>query len=327
MSAPRVGILGARRHRQGLGPFVARWLREAGAEVPCFACTSQETVDAAGADLQRLAGVTAKGWVDGAAMLREETLDAVAILTPPRTHRIWLERALEAGLDVLCEKPFLWGADDDLAAAQGLVDRFEAAGLMLLENAQWPATLPSFDALHPGVRDQPVSRFAMRMAPASAGAEMIGDALPHPLSVLQALAPSETVSVEGCRFSTHDAAATELSMAFRYLADGRPIDVMVELSASPEQPREASLAIDGHWAHRLIRLSDYGQFFASGARVVDVPDPLGLHLAGFVEALRAERPRVSALENIKIRQRMAALDTVRRAFLDSPAQDAPRTTP
>ncbi len=312
---PRIGLIGARRHRQGLGPFVGRWLREAGADVVSFACTSPESMAQAGADLQRIAGVTAIGYSDGRAMLREQPLDAVAILSPPRSHREWLEQALEAGVDVLCEKPFLWGGEDDVSVAHALVDRFQQQGLLLMENAQWPATLPSFDALHPGVRDAPITRFAMRMAPASRGVEMIGDAFSHPLSVLAALHPARTVSVEGVRFSTHDLSATELSTAFRYVADGHAIDVMVELSASPEQPREASLAINGHWAHRLIRTRDYAQFFASGARAVDVPDPLGLHLARFVARLRQERPRVLAEENTRIRQRMTALDNLRRAFL------------
>ncbi len=315
--APRVGILGARRHRQGLGPFVAKWLVAAGAEVPCFACTSDETVRAADLDLRRIAGVTARGYADGEAMLREEALDAVAILTPPRTHRAWLERALEAGVDVLCEKPFLWGGDDDVAAADTIVDGFASRGLLLVENAQWPATLPAFHALHPEAAGEPVRRFGMRMAPASTGVDMIGDALSHPLSVLQALRPADEAHVEEPRFSTRDPAATELSMTFRWVADGQPVDVLVELSTSPDQPREASLVVDGRRAHRLIRTADYAQFFASGARLVDVPDPLAKHLADFVLALRADRPRASDVENTRIRQRMAALDVVRRAFLES----------
>jgi len=327
VNAPRIGILGARRHRQGLGPFVARWLRAAGAEVPCFSCTSEETVAQAAADLTRIAGVTAKGWTDGEAMLREESLDAVAILTPPRTHGMWLNRALEANLDVLCEKPFLWGTETDLKTTIELVDRFKEQGLLLMENTQWPATLPYFDALHPGVREEPITRFAMRMAPASTGVDMIGDALSHPLSVLQALAPSEAVHIENCRFSTHDSDATELSIGFRYLAGGHPVDVMVELSTSPEQPREASFAINGHWAHRLIRTTDYAFFFASGARLVDVPDPLGLHLAEFVEALRSERPHASDTKNTRIKQRMAALETVRHHYQTPPQRTATRTTP
>ncbi len=47
MSGPRVGLIGARRKRQGLGPFVARDLRAAGVEVACLLGTSPETARAA----------------------------------------------------------------------------------------------------------------------------------------------------------------------------------------------------------------------------------------------------------------------------------------
>jgi len=314
MSAPRVGIIGARRSHQGLGPFVARILTGVGAEVPAFSCTNEASVAEASEQLQKLAGISAKGYADGERMLADESLDAVAILAPPRAHRVWLERALEAGLDVLCEKPFLWGADDDLDRTLEIVDGFERAGLLLMENCQWPATLPAFEQLHPESQGEPLRRFAMRLAPASAGVEMIGDALPHPISVLQALVPSKTVGIEEIHFSTHADDATQLSVGFRYVADEQPVEVMIELSASPGQPREAGLAVNGRWAHRVIRLRDYALFFASGAQVIDVPDPLVTHLETFVEALRADRPRVSAAENIRIRQRMSALDTLRRAF-------------
>ena len=59
MSAPRVAVIGARRARQGLGPFVARELRAAGAEVPCFLTTRPETGAQAARDLREQAGVEA----------------------------------------------------------------------------------------------------------------------------------------------------------------------------------------------------------------------------------------------------------------------------
>ena len=335
--------MGARRHRQGLGPFVARWLREAGAEVPAFFCTSAASVAEAGEQLRRVAGLDARGHHEPAAFLDEE-LDGLAILSPAGHHRVWLERALEARLDVLCEKPLVWGDEAEGTAARELVTAFGEQGLLLLENAQWPATLPAFHALHPDAAGEPLRRFAMRMAPASVGVDMIGDALSHPLSVLQALRPAATARVEEPRFSTHHPAATELSVHFRWVAEGalepdpadplawpaggaepgpvalaregeeRSVEVLVELSASPGQPREASLAVNDRWAHRLIRTRDYALFFASGATLVDVPDPLALHLERFVAALRRDRPRGSAAENTRIVQRLEALDTLRRAF-------------
>ena len=296
---------------------MARWLVRAGAEVPCFSCTSEATASEADQDLRRIAGITALGYADGARMIAEQKLDALAILSPATTHRAWLERALEAGLSVLCEKPFVWGADDDLAATERLVRGFADRGLPLFENCQWPATLPAFYELHPEGRDEPLRSFAMRLSPSRPGANMLIDALSHPFSLLQALRPAEKMDVVAPRFSTHDPAAEALTLGFRYMADGEAVDVSVELTVGADSPREASLAVNGRWAHRLIRTRDYALFFASNARVVDLPDPLALHLARFVAALKSDPPRVSAAENTRIRQRMSALDLLGKAFVGS----------
>ena len=52
MRAPRIAIVGARRVRQGLGPFVTRHLVSLGAEVPAFLGTSASTIDVAARELE-----------------------------------------------------------------------------------------------------------------------------------------------------------------------------------------------------------------------------------------------------------------------------------
>ena len=112
MSRPRVGLVGARRRRQGLGPFVARDLVRAGACVPCFVTTSAATRDAASGQLAATCGIEARGYTNVDEMLARERLDALAILSPAETHAAYLESALAAGLHVLCEKPLVWGRPD-----------------------------------------------------------------------------------------------------------------------------------------------------------------------------------------------------------------------
>ena len=101
MSAKRVGIIGARRVRQGLGPFVARDLRAAGAEVPAFLATREASLAPAAERLLEIAGVAAEGFVDPDRFYGEAGLDAVAILSPSETHEAHLERAARAGVAVL----------------------------------------------------------------------------------------------------------------------------------------------------------------------------------------------------------------------------------
>jgi predicted dehydrogenase len=271
----RVALIGARRVRQGLGPYVARHLRSLGAEVPCFLGRAPETI----AETERALG--ARGYVDLGELLARETPDALAILTPSETHERYLEAALEARVHVLCEKPLVWNGAGLAARAARLCERFAAAGLLLRESCQWPYTLEAYRALHPGFG--PLRSFAMRLSPAAhEPRQMLGDALSHPLSLLQALrgaaaARAEQVVVE--------ARPGEVDLRFAYRTATDTVACEVRLRASDRLPREAAYAVNGHWAEREIRVSDYAFRFRDGDRAVDVPDPLRALLAAFLAAL------------------------------------------
>jgi len=329
--APRIGVVGARRARQGLGPFVAKWFARHGAEVVAHAGTSARTVDAATADLARLAGVESRGYVGLASMLAGEDLDAVAVLTPPEVHGAALTACLDAGLHVLCEKPLVWaryadrredaeGAprsvrDDSIAEVAALEKAFAHRGLVLWENCQWPATLPSYRALFPAAAAVP-RRFEMYLEPASRGVEMAIDALSHPLSLLQALlGPALAVHSPTVRRFAPDRGAAALDPAAReglqllfeategaLSDDAEPVGVRIELRHAPEQPRRAWYALDGLRADRRIRAEDYTMEFTDGDRSVTLPDPLERHIEGFLAAL-AEPPSRSATRPLTARMK------------------------
>ena len=246
MRPARIGLIGARRRRQGLGPFVARGLREAGAEVPCFLATRPETVEPAATALDQHAGVRARGYVELSRMIESEDIDALAVLSPAPTHETYLRAATAAGLHALCEKPLIWGGDGLASRAAIAADEFAARGLLLQENCQWPYTLPAFRALHPDALDAPVERLAMRLSPTSSGIEMLGDALSHPLSLLQALIPEDGPSIERPRFERSTRGEGEaIRVEFDYRAGSCRVAVTVDLVQSREVPREAGLTING----------------------------------------------------------------------------------
>jgi hypothetical protein len=299
-----VGIVGARRTRQGLGPFVARELLRAGSEVPCLCTSRPETAAEASAQLRSATGAEARAYADAGEMLGREALDAVAILSPAERHETHLEQAFAAGLHVLCEKPLLWGAPDLGARAARLAERFESKGLLLRELCQWPYTRAAFAALHPGVLERPPARFAMCLAPASTGRQGLGDALPHPLSLLQALAPGDDARAEAASFRS---AADGLCVAFDYRAGGAAVRAEVELRQTPERPRPAAWAVDGHWIRRRVRAEDYAFRFEADGRSVPAADPLAGLVMDFVTDLArrlAGAPVASTGGEIAARARM-----------------------
>ncbi len=314
MSAPRVGLIGGRRRRHGLGPYVARFLSLAGAEVPCFLATSEATRDEATAQLAETAKLRPRGYLDLEAMLAAEELDALAILSPHGTHADHLDAALGAGLHTLCEKPLVWGAADLGAAAARVAAAFDDRGLLLWENCQWPYTLPAFERLHPGSLDRTPRRFAMQLQPASRGARMLADSLPHPLSLLQALTPTGPCGVEDVRFSSTDPEAPCVRVGFSHRSGDAVIEVEVELRHDTSHPRQAGLAIDAHAARRLVTAADYRLSFSANGRTVPLEDPLQLLVADFVHALSHEPGDRGATRSGEIAQRMQLLEDIVDAY-------------
>lgn len=315
-AAPRIAIVGARRVRQGLGPFVASALAARGAVIAGFVGRSDASL-AAGERALAERGVRATGYRTVRELAACERPDALAILSPPQTHAAYLDEALVEGLHALCEKPLLWGAPGLGARAAELVTAFDAAGLLLRENCQWPFALPAFHELFPEVRAEPLERFGMRLSPASRGETMIGDALPHALSVLQALVPDPAPRLEDLAFSTHRPDAGELSLTFRYGAAGGTVEAAVELIRGDALPREAGLTINDRAARRRVRMDDYALFLGSGDREVPMEDPLHLLLAAFLQDLDAARAggRPTPDPTIAPRTRMveSALSAFRKA--------------
>lgn len=309
MTAPRVGLIGARRRRQGLGPFVARDLAASGAVVACFLGTSAETLASAARELEEQAGVEARGHLALDEMLEAERLDALAILSPSDTHEAYLDAAARAGLHVLCEKPLIWADGPLRARARELVDAFRAGGLLLAENCQWPFTLDAFRALHPEALRAPPKRFAMHLSPVSSGRALLGDCLPHPLSVLQALVPGEP-RVEHVQHRALDAG---LDLRFDYCADGARVAVELRLLPDPGFPRAAGLSIDGLRAERRIELPGYRMSFCDGERCVALPDPLTARIRAFAADLRAVLAGAVPPDPAPIVHRMEMLDILASA--------------
>lgn len=313
MTPPRVGIVGARRVRSGLGPFVARELRRAGAAVVAVAGTRAESAAEAVRELRAL-GIEARGHVGVAGLLGSERLDALVILSPHAAHLEALEAALGAGLHVLCEKPLVHGVPEPARRARALVDCFHEAGLVLHENCPWPFALPAFESLHPGALAAPPRAFAMRMSPGARGAAMLVDALSHPLSVLQALSGSASGRVSEISFPVRSADGLRAEVAFTFATEMARVDARVELVGEAAPPREVWLALDGRRARRIVNPDDWSFAFEDAGRRVALPDPMAPLVRDFVAAVGAAMTGARPPRAEAVAARMAALQTLLEAF-------------
>lgn len=301
-SAPRCGIVGPGRSRNGLGPFLAGFAEAAGLTVVAGAGRDATRTRAACEDLARRFGHAVEAYDGVEAMLEQARLDALIVAAPPAAHRGALELALARRCAVLCEKPLV--PREDRAAVDGLLDGFLANGIPLVENCQWPHTLVAFDALWPGMRTG-AGALAMGLSPGDTGLGMVADSLSHFVSLAQAIVPLDersTVRVlEAPRIAPGDSQA---SLDVEFAGRETTLRGTFELRVVPHQPRPAWYAIDGRRVDRRIALPEYRLSFETpDGRRETLADPMQALVYGFAALVRSpDLDRIRA-ESERIRHR------------------------
>lgn len=289
MSIHRVLIVGARRRKQGLGEFIAQYFHEQGAEICGIVGTSSHSVEDTACYLQQHYGITTQGYTGLADAIEQTKPTVVVIASPTGVHRQHLEAVASAGISCLCEKPLFW--EDDKACepdeVERLVDGFCGKEQLLQLVTQWPETLDEYYSLYPEVKGQPIERFEMLLGPASSGINMVIDSLPHVLSMVYCLIG--VGEVQNSRTITKN--PEHLTVSFEYLHASGCMEVAVDLIQTPESPRPAGYAINGHAVRRSIKLPEYQMMFSneSGKQVV-VADPLVKRIRSYLADLESGKP-------------------------------------
>ncbi len=291
LRAFRVGVVGARRVRQGTGAFIAEFLHAAGVKVVAVLGTSEASAEEAAQGLAERCGITAAPYVDFEAMCGKERLDALVVASPAVTHLPWLDRALKTRLHVLCEKPLTFGEHDFSADATRLVPAFAEAGLCLRQTTQWRFAIASYMTLFTDVSPRAAASFEMHLSPTVAGAAVLPDSMPHALSILDHLYPSPEEDLRDVSFDVRS--PTEVVVRFVHPGRGG-VAASVRLVTCPNPPRPLSFGFDGHVAHRAIREPGHRTFLQAGegapAREVPLPDPLESLVKDFVATVRKGPP-------------------------------------
>ncbi len=308
----RIGVIGARQARQGIGFHLARFLAAEGADVVGIVGTSRETAEEARGALAAI-DVDTRAYADVQHLLEKESPSALVIASPSRTHEAYLRLALGHGLHVLCEKPLCWGGPDAVGASRELVEAFSTRGLHLVVNAQWPYTLETYGKACPDVAlDRPPS-FRMRLSPRSVGSEMIPDAIPHALSLLAAVLPDPAASVTDVAIEVLGAEEDHLLVRFEYRALGRSVPATVELKRKREQPRPVGYGFGACQVRRHVDLRGYRLSFEGPAGRVDLPDPTPRLVRAFLSRVSSSAP---ALPDPAAWPAMAHLQAVAAAWDD-----------
>jgi hypothetical protein len=211
-SRTRVAVVGAR----GIGRHHAKWWHIEGADVCAIVGTSDESNATTVDGLRGMFEFTGTPYTDMAAMLAAESPDIVDVCSPNAMHREHLAAALDAGCDVLCEKPLYHDeAQTDAAvieAARALVSRAREEERLLGMCAQYAAgARVCMDLLGRERGSVPASMSATIMSPTRGRPPVPEqtwvDLGPHLVSIVHELVPGARLSWDdaSCEADGHNA--------------------------------------------------------------------------------------------------------------------------
>lgn len=298
----RCGLVGPARTRNGLGPFLADFLEQAGAHVAAVSGRDPARAAAAAAKLSERLGHAVAVEPSVEALAARGDLEALIIASPAEAHLAALRAALAGGLHVLCEKPLVRLEEQALVA--DLLDEFAARRRVLVENCVWPYALPALWQLHPGLQRQRLRSVEMMLSPAHLGVEMLADSLSHFISLVQALVPvDERTVVVDLEFSDPPRTAERLTMRLALESPFPRLRTTLQLEPLASQPRPAWFAVDGVRVDRRVQIADYSISYASAGREVSVGDPMAALVYGFVQTCRENDIERARGESLAVRHR------------------------
>jgi predicted dehydrogenase len=300
----KVSIIGAGRHRSGIGEYVGKYFQKNGAEVVSVLGRAEESSRKASLNLQKY-GITSNFYTDLREMVERERPDLVVIASPSSTHYDYLVKCLDLGLHIFCEKPFLSPDLDDIKGrVRNILETAKAKKLCLAMNSQWPFALKHYKKICGEIAIKKSNRFFISLSPFASGREMISEAVPHALSLLYSVLGEGEIG----NLIFESLKEEEMTIKFKYLFGKKDCEVLIKLVEKEEQPREFQFGFNDKIVKRSLNLRNYDIYFNYGNRKWKIVDPLDLSVRDFVKAVEKKGEPLIGYSHILCN--MALLKTV-----------------
>ena len=317
----KVAVIGAR----GIGKHHAKWFARAGCEVTAIYGTTPESAAAAAEGLRGLFDFSGRAFHEWDRFREEAEFEACSLGSPMQDHLANVRDLAADGKHILCEKPLVWNWDYDapqlMADAVALEQVARKAGVILAMNAQYPAILEGYTALHQAALGRAPEYHRLHFVMESKGAprSALGcadawvDLGPHPIAGLDQLAPGEV------DWSTlrHTDGPIEAILDFEWISGGRRLPIHLETRRVPGGAIRRELGnqdliaeyegctIDGDFAARL----------RGGGQEWTGLDPMRVCVSRFVDAVREGDPsRVLVSGEAALRQQAVLVGVWQRCW-------------
>ena len=284
MAEMKVSIIGAGRNRNGIGEYIGKYFQQNGATVTSVLGTTEKTSHHASSALKQY-GMDATSYTDFNQMVEDKRPDAIVIASPYPTHYEYLLKSIDAGLNIFCEKPFIWHEKGDMQELlESLFKMVESKNLKIAMNSQWPFSIPYYEELCGPINTQKIDAFFIGMSPMFGGKDMILDSVPHALSLLYGtLGNGEILNLDVKRHEE------KMIITFDYNNNVNVCKVLIRLIKKEHKPRDFSFGFNGNIVNRSLDIETYDIYFKHADQSLKIIDPLDLSVQDFISAVKEKR--------------------------------------
>lgn len=307
----KVAIIGAGRNQNGIGEYIARYFHRNGAVVGSVLGTTDQTARRASANLRKY-GIEAVPYTDFRRLIETQRPETVVIASPASTHAEYLLKCIDAGVNIFCEKPFIWPVTDDFnRTLEDIFKKVSAKKLTVAMNAQLPFSLKYYQELCGPVDLAKAGQFEINMSPSCGKKEMIPESVPHPLSILYCVLGKGEVG--DCSFQS--AGKGKMTIILQYASRFGKCQVLIKLASQEKQPRDFSFGFDEQVVKRIIDPENYDIYFSYQGKKLKLIDPLDLSIRDFMSAVEKKTDPLIGPDHIL--NNMVALKKIYDAYEES----------
>jgi predicted dehydrogenase len=300
-TALRAAVIGA----SGIGKHHAKWYHLAACEVVAICGRAQASAERTAGTLADLFGFDGTPYWDVHEMLEREQPDVVSVATWAELHLEHAVAALEAGAQVMCEKPLVWDKTKDRATmmteAEQICAAAEAQQRLLAVNTQYVAGAEQYiDWVLGGERPKAIASYFMQIdsrgARGPVDREQIWiDLASHPISVLMAFVPDGQMREDSLRCQIEE---KRVVARFEYVSPTTGVcDAEIVVGNVPEGELVRRFGINGELVDYEGRNDEQGVYCAylsHGGQETKRTDFVQTSLERFIGAARGEGPGVLA---------------------------------
>lgn len=305
----KVSIIGARRVKEGTGPFIAKFFIEEGCKITSVLGTHRKSLNQVQKEFYEKYRIQINTYRNIEKLMKLENPNIVVITSPKETHFFYIKKLLKYKCNIFCEKPLIWNCENSfnkklLTKLKFIEDILHKKNSLLQLTNQWPYSINSFCRIYniKSIKNIKIKRFKMTLTSAEEKKDTLAETLPHPISMVELVfGYGEFEDIKFKKINTKS--RKSLRIESNFISKKGNLKTTFVINFSSQTPRPASYSINQMAVHRFVDIkNNYQMYFKSNKQKYIIKDPMRQSVSNFINKIKRNKLK-SNIKSINFQMR------------------------